>query len=62
MPIPQCNHNAISNWRDLNELLNAKGLKTVYLEGNPLQRDPQYRLKIKLTLPSLTQIDATYVR
>lgn len=57
-----CNHNQLSNWRDLAELLAAPGLKTVYLEGNPLQRDPQYRLKVKLALPSLVQIDATYVR
>ena len=34
----------------------------MYLERNPLQRDPQYRRKIMLALPSVRQIDATFVR
>ena len=37
-------------------------LATVYLEHNKIQQDPQYRRKIKLVLPSLTQIDATLCR
>ena len=36
-------------------------LRTIYLEGNPLQADMgvNYRRKIKLACPQLTQIDAT---
>ncbi len=56
------NDNQIDNWADLDELKNAKGLETVYLERNPLQKDPQYRRKIMLALPSVKQIDATYIR
>lgn len=58
----QFNGNEISDWNDLKQLENAKGIQTVYLEGNPLQRDPNYRRKIKLALPSLTQIDSTLCR
>jgi protein phosphatase 1 regulatory subunit 7 len=36
-------------------------LKTVYFEGCPIASDPQYRLKLKLALPSLQKIDATYI-
>ena len=35
------------------------GLQTVYLEYNAVAKDPQYRRKLKLVCPSLTQIDAT---
>uniref|UniRef100_A0A672QY31 Protein phosphatase 1 regulatory subunit 7 n=1 Tax=Sinocyclocheilus grahami TaxID=75366 RepID=A0A672QY31_SINGR len=56
------NDNQIENWADLDELKNAKGLETVYLERNPLQKDPQYRRKIMLALPSVRQIDATFIR
>uniref|UniRef100_A0A8C2E5Q0 Protein phosphatase 1, regulatory (inhibitor) subunit 7 n=1 Tax=Cyprinus carpio TaxID=7962 RepID=A0A8C2E5Q0_CYPCA len=55
------NDNQIDNWADLDELKNAKGLETVYLERNPLQKDPQYRRKIMLALPSVRQIDATFI-
>lgn len=34
----------------------------MYLERNPLQRDPQYRRKVTLALPSVRQVDATFVR
>ncbi|MBW0498547.1 hypothetical protein O181_038262 [Austropuccinia psidii MF-1] len=39
-------------------------LKTVYLEGNPLQTDmgPNYRRKLVLACPQLIQIDATFVK
>lgn len=60
--VPQMNDNQIENWSDLDELKNAKGLQTVYLERNPLQKDPQYRRKIMLALPSVRQIDATFIR
>lgn len=36
-----------------------KSLRTIYLEGNPMQTDIRYRQKIKLALPQLTKIDAT---
>ncbi|XP_015726561.1 protein phosphatase 1 regulatory subunit 7 isoform X1 [Coturnix japonica] len=56
------NDNFVESWSDLDELKGAKNLETVYLERNPLQKDPQYRRKIMLTLPSVRQIDATFVR
>ncbi|KAH0623981.1 hypothetical protein JD844_007214 [Phrynosoma platyrhinos] len=56
------NDNLIECWSDLDELKGAKNLETVYLERNPLQKDPQYRRKIMLALPSVRQIDATFVR
>lgn len=56
------NNNLIECWSDLDELKGAKNLETVYLERNPLQKDPQYRRKIMLALPTVRQIDATFVR
>ncbi|KAK3984835.1 protein phosphatase [Cladorrhinum sp. PSN332] len=53
---------------DLNEvereLKDKAALTTVYFEGNPLQlRAPAlYRNKVRLALPQLKQIDATFVR
>lgn len=46
------------------ELKNKQELTTVYFEGNPLQtKGPAvYRNKIRLALPQVKQIDATYVR
>lgn len=58
----QMNDNLIESWSDLDELKGAKNLETVYLERNPLQKDPQYRRKIMLALPTVRQIDATFVR
>lgn len=58
----QMNDNLLESWSDLDELKAAKSLETVYLERNPLQKDPQYRRKIMLALPSVRQIDATFVR
>ena len=57
----QFNHNKVDQWSDLDQLAPAVGLKTVYFEGNPMASDPQYRRKVKLALPTLTQIDATLV-
>jgi protein phosphatase 1 regulatory subunit 7 len=34
----------------------------VYLEANPLAQDAAYRRKLKLIVPTLTQIDATLCR
>lgn len=58
----QMNDNLVESWSDLDELKGAKHLETVYLERNPLQKDPQYRRKIMLALPTVRQIDATFVR
>lgn len=58
----QMNDNLLESWSDLDELKGARGLETVYLERNPLQRDPQYRRKVTLALPSVRQVDATFVR
>ncbi|TGJ84513.1 hypothetical protein E0Z10_g4225 [Xylaria hypoxylon] len=58
-------YNQISDFADVErELADKKDLSTVYLEGNPLQlRQPAlYRNKVRLALPQLTQIDATYVK
>ena len=57
-----CNNNKVSDYRDLDELQHAKSLATVYFEHNPIAKDVNYRRKVKLALPSLQQIDATYVR
>lgn len=56
------NHNQLNDWHALRELENAKGLRTVYFEGNPIASDPQYRRKLQLVLTTLVQIDATLVR
>ncbi|KAF2803598.1 L domain-like protein [Mytilinidion resinicola] len=46
------------------ELADKDELETVYFEGNPLQlRQPAlYRNKVKLALPRIKQIDATFVQ
>ena len=49
----------VGNFKEVEKLIPNSGLQTVYFEHNPIQKDPQYRRKIKLALPSLTQIDAT---
>ena len=54
-----CNDNLIEDWHQLKGLTHSPVLATVYLERNPIQKDINYRRKIKLELPSLTQIDAT---
>lgn len=61
-PLSQMNDNQLENWSDLDELKSSKALETVYLERNPLQKDPQYRRKIMLALPTVRQIDATFIR
>ena len=53
------NSNQIGNFKEVEKLAPNASLLTVYLENNPIQKDPQYRRKIKLVLPTLTQIDAT---
>ncbi|QSZ29675.1 hypothetical protein DSL72_004191 [Monilinia vaccinii-corymbosi] len=58
-------YNQIADFNDVEENLKDKeNLNTVYFEGNPLQlRAPAlYRNKVRLTLPQVMQIDATFVR
>ncbi|TKY86634.1 hypothetical protein EX895_004273 [Sporisorium graminicola] len=61
------NDNRISDLNGLDRELGVSrcpALETVYLEGNPAQKKegPAYRRKVKLLLPQLKQIDATFVR
>ena len=56
------NNNQINTFAEVEKLMVNTSLATVYLEHNPIQKDPQYRRKIKLVLPNLTQIDATLCR
>ena len=56
------NNNQISSWAEVEKLIVNTNLATVYMEKNAIQKDPQYRRKIKLVLPNLTQIDATLCR
>lgn len=59
------NDNNIPNLRALeSELGKISTLKTIYLEGNPCQREDEggYRRKIMLALPQVKQIDATFSR
>ncbi|KAK0731274.1 hypothetical protein B0H67DRAFT_639686 [Lasiosphaeris hirsuta] len=58
-------YNLIGDFAEVErELGDKKGLTTVYFEGNPLQlRGPAlYRNKVRLALPQVQQIDATFVR
>ncbi|SNX83423.1 probable SDS22 - protein phosphatase 1, regulatory subunit 7 [Melanopsichium pennsylvanicum] len=61
------NDNKIQDLNDLDTYLGPNkvpGLQTVYLEGNPAQKNqgPAYRRKVKLLLPQVSQIDATFIR
>lgn len=53
------NDNHIGDWSSIEKLTANTKLATIYLERNPLATDPAYRRKITLSLPWLTQIDAT---
>lgn len=58
-------YNQIPDLRDLDsQLAVLPKLETVYLEGNPCQRNDMvaYRRKVILALPQVKQVDATYVR
>ncbi|OLN81769.1 Protein phosphatase 1 regulatory subunit SDS22 [Colletotrichum chlorophyti] len=58
-------YNQIADFNEVEkELRDKEHLTTVYFEGNPLQlRGPAvYRNKVRLALPQLSQIDATFVR
>lgn len=56
------NNNEIEEWTTIENLTVNKKLQTVYLEHNPIAKDPNYRRKIKLLLPWLVQLDATLCR
>ena len=58
------NDNQLSSFAELEILSGLKNLNTVYLERNPLQtvEPTAYRRKIILTLPQVTQIDATLTK
>ncbi|KAF3934151.1 Internalin-A [Dactylellina cionopaga] len=56
--------NLLTSFREVEDVLKDKAeLETVYFEMNPLQTSgpATYRNKIRLALPQLKQIDATYV-
>ncbi|KAI1119128.1 protein phosphatase 1 regulatory subunit SDS22 [Nemania sp. NC0429] len=58
-------YNEISDFADVETALADKeNLTTVYFEGNPLQLRQQalYRNKVRLALPQIQQIDATFVK
>jgi protein phosphatase 1 regulatory subunit 7 len=55
----QFNNNLLESWNDLDQLKKTETLTTIYVEGNPLAKDVNYRRKVKLTLPFIKQIDAT---
>ncbi|KAF4589411.1 Protein phosphatase 1 regulatory subunit SDS22 [Ophiocordyceps camponoti-floridani] len=58
-------YNKLADLADVESVLKDKQhLTTVYFEGNPLQlRGPTlYRNKVRLALPQVRQIDATYVK
>ena len=52
--------NKIESFSELDKL--PKSIKEVYFEHNPIQKDIQYRLKIKLCLPNVEKIDALYTK
>ncbi|KAL8896373.1 MAG: hypothetical protein Q9207_007734 [Kuettlingeria erythrocarpa] len=57
--------NQLSSFDEIEkELADKKELNTVYFEGNPLQtKNPAlYRNKVRLAIPQILQIDATFVR
>jgi len=58
-------YNEIGDFGEVeDELRHMVKLNTVYFEGNPLQlKAPAvYRNKVRLMLPQVMQIDATFVR
>lgn len=58
-------NNLLSSIKEVEVALGDKEkLETVYLEGNPLQKEAGvlYRNKVRLALPRIKQIDASFVR
>ena len=58
------NDNQIDHFQNLEALQHLDQLSTVYFERNPIQTNEPtaYRRKIILSLPQLTQIDATLIK
>jgi len=56
-----CNNNQVHDFGDLEQFKNITKIETVYFEANPIAKDANYRAKILQLLPSLKQIDATFV-
>lgn len=52
------NHNKVVSFSEAEILTNLTNLKTVYLEGNPMAEDKDYRKKMLELLPYLEQLDA----
>ncbi|KAI9034426.1 hypothetical protein DFJ74DRAFT_715996 [Hyaloraphidium curvatum] len=53
----------LSSWPEIDTLSQLKNLRTVYLEGNPIQKgDVMYRKKVMLIVPWVTQVDAGLTR
>ncbi len=52
----QINHNQIASWSDVGQIPKSE-LQTVYLEGNPIASDPQYKRRVLEALPNLSQLD-----
>ena len=51
------NNNFISSFDDL-KCIRARKLKAIYLEQNPIHKDPQYEAKVLKALPTIRQLDA----
>lgn len=54
--------NLIESFNEVDKLSKLESLETVYLEHNPIQlkNATSYRRKVKLALPNLKKLDATY--
>lgn len=53
------NDNHVAHYADVEHLVPLAGLRTLYLERNPIAQDFEYRKKLEELLPELDQIDAT---
>jgi hypothetical protein len=52
------NHNKISQWSDVHKLsVDHRQLQTLYLEGNPIAQDSEYKKKVIESIPTLSQLD-----
>lgn len=52
------NNNLVESFSEAELLTKLTNLKTVYLEGNPMANDKDYRKKMLDLLPHLEQLDA----
>ena len=55
------NGSKFSRYDELTPLLSLKSLTCIYLEFSPIASDYEYRMRITSMLPTLVQLDATYV-